>query len=107
MQQASSWQYTIALVVAIAIFGGATVVAIVLGREVPPGLWAIDGGLANAVVAHAGFFTQRATARDAIAQLGQATQDAHSIARQITTTTTTPGEGVTTTVAPAPQGGQQ
>lgn len=90
--QTSSWQFTLALIVSIIVFGGGTVWLTAVGREVNPALWAIDGGLANALVAHAGFFTQRAGSREAMAHLAHANDALRSIAAPRMTTTNTAGE---------------
>lgn len=102
----SSWQFTLALLTAIIVFGGGTVAAMVLGREVSPALWAIDGGLANAIVANAAFFGQRATTRDLVAQHANALDLVRTLATPTTTTTTTPGDRTVTTTGPSPPGGQ-
>lgn len=53
------WQTTLVLCLAILIFGGGTMVLLVMRIDIPGALWAIVGGLANAVVANGAFFTQR------------------------------------------------
>ena len=91
----TSWQFTISLIVAILVFGGGTMAAMVAGREVPNALWAIDGALGNAILGSAGFFTQRAMHRDSLAHQAQAMEYSTGIVTAMspgTTATTTPGE---------------
>lgn len=88
------WQFTITLVVSIVVFGGGTVAAMILGRDIPAAMWAIDGGIANALVAHAGFFTQRAMHIQTLGAITRVTQNLAGGAGggAATTTKTTSGE---------------
>jgi hypothetical protein len=92
MGQNSNWQFTAALMIALVVFGGGTMAAVILGRPIPDALWAIDGVLANTMVAHAGFFTQRAQAREGMASLTEAMRLHAAAIAPLTTTTITPGE---------------
>lgn len=92
-----AWQFTIALIVSIVVFGGGTMAATILGREVPNALWAIDGGLANALVAHAAFFNQRAMHAQSLTGMARTMESAAQIANASSgggtgTATTTAGE---------------
>lgn len=54
-----TWQMTIVMALSIVTFGGGTMALLILGRDVPGALWAIVGGLVNAIVSLGGFFNMR------------------------------------------------
>lgn len=58
-QRQLTWQMTIIMSVSILTFGGGAMVLLILGRDVPGALWAIIGGLVNAIVSLGGFFNMR------------------------------------------------
>lgn len=71
--------FTVLIVTAVAIFGGGTMAAIIVGREVPAALWAIDGVLANAIVAMSGLYAQRVMAREALGHMSDALSKANGV----------------------------
>lgn len=58
-QRQLTWQMTIIMVVAIVVFGGGAMALLIMGRDVPGALWAIVGGLVNAIVSLGSFFNMR------------------------------------------------
>lgn len=74
---ASSWQLTAILMLALVVFGGGSMTLLVLGRDVPGFLIAIDGGLANAIVALAGFLSQQAMQATALGHMMGAVDRIH------------------------------
>lgn len=50
------WPITAIMIVAIVVFGGGTMALLILGRDVPAGLWSLDGALVPVIVGIGGFF---------------------------------------------------
>lgn len=106
MPPTNTWQFTIALVTAIIVFGGGTTAAIVMGRPVPEALWTIDGAMTTAIVAQTGFFTLRASGSQGMAHLRDAVDAVRSIATMQMTPTSIPGES-SSQPGSQPKGGNQ
>lgn len=94
-----TWQMTIIMSLSIATFGGGTMALLILGRDVPGALWAIVGGLVNAIVSLGGFFNMRqmhAASLWHLAQLSGPRTDTATVPTSGTTTITTGNGGATT-----------
>lgn len=106
MGQTRTWQFTVALVTAIVVFGGGTMAAIVAGQPVPEALWTIDGGLTTAIVAQTGFFTLRASGSQGMTHLRDALDTVRIVATTPPATMSIPGESPSRT-GPQSSGGEQ
>jgi hypothetical protein len=95
--QTPSWQFTFILGLAIAIFGGGAMYLLATGKEVPGALWGILGGLANAIVAHNAFFTQRVMNQQGLGHVMGAIDALKPAATTTTITSPTPGSVTTET----------
>lgn len=84
------WQTTTILALAILIFGGGTMVLLVMRIDVPGALWAIVGGVANAIVANGAFFTQRQMQAAALWHMAQTVPTGSAATISVTPAGTTP-----------------
>lgn len=88
-QRQLTWQMTIIMSISILTFGGGAMALLILGRDVPGALWAIIGGLVNAIVSLGGFFNMRQMHAASLWHLAQ-------LANPDTRTVTVPTSGTTT-----------
>jgi hypothetical protein len=92
-QTTLTWPMTIIMCLSIAVFGGGVMVLLVLGRDVPGALWAIVGGLVNAIVSLGGFFNMRQMHAASLWHLAQATVPMSTAAQVTASFPTTMGTG--------------
>ena len=72
-----TWPMTIIMSLSILVFGGGCMVLLGMGRDVPGALWAIVGGLVNAIVSVGGFFNMRQMHAASLWHLAQAQTGSH------------------------------